>query len=148
MFEGKLDTTRIGAAGHSHGSLAAFGIASDPRITTTVHLSGGAGFPVMLHAPTMFLCGEDTGTMDALDQKGDVATPACKKDFAASTVPTFFAELKGVGHGGSFFSMNGAVAGWFAWQLLGDLNMKKMFVEPECSLCKRMNWVVMTKGLN
>jgi hypothetical protein len=149
IFEGKLDTTKIGVGGHSMGAICAFAVAqSDSRITTSVHLSGGAGYPIMLHGPTMFLCGQNTGTTDPLDAKGDLAAPACEKDFMSSTVPTFFAELQGVNHAGSFLFMNGAVAGWFTWQLLGDLNMKKMFVQPDCSLCTRMNWDVMTKNLN
>jgi hypothetical protein len=148
IFEGKLDTTKVGVGGHSMGSMVSFTAARDPRITTSVHISGSTGFPAPLHAPTFFFCGDDTGTTDLLDQKGDVMAPKVKKDFQASTVPTFFAEMKGANHMSNFLFVNGAVAGWFRWQLAGDEVMKKMFVGPDCGLCTRDKWVVMQKNLN
>jgi hypothetical protein len=45
VFFGKMDTTKIASMGHSAGSLASFGIANDPRLTTTMHLDGGTMDP-------------------------------------------------------------------------------------------------------
>lgn len=149
MFEGKLDTTKIGVAGHSMGSMAAIAASADPRITASALISGSTGFGLNLHAPALMYCGEDNGTTDLLAQVGDVMAPKVKADFASSTVPTFFAEEKGANHMSNFLNVNGAVAGWFRWQLAGDQVMKKMFVAPpDCGLCTRPNWAVMTKNLN
>ena len=38
----KLDPTKVASMGYSLGSLGTFEIAADPRLTTTVHISGGA----------------------------------------------------------------------------------------------------------
>jgi hypothetical protein len=149
IFEGKLDTTKVGVAGHSMGSMAAFAAATDPRITASAHISGSTGFGTNLHGPALMYCGEDNGTTDLLAQVGDVMAPKVKADFASSKVPTFFAEQKGANHMSNFLNVNGAVAGWFRWQLAGDLVMKKMFVAPpDCGLCTRQNWSVQTKNLN
>jgi hypothetical protein len=150
IFEGKLDTTKVGVAGHSMGSMAAWAVVSDPRITASAHISGGSGYDAAnLHGPALMYCGEDNGTTDLLAQVGDVMAPKMKADFAASTVPAFFAEQKGANHMSNFFNVNGAVAGWFRWQLAGDLVMKKMFVAPpDCGLCTRQDWAVQTKNLN
>ena len=40
-FYQKLDPTMTAAMGHSQGSIATFAIAADPRLKTTLHLSGG-----------------------------------------------------------------------------------------------------------
>jgi hypothetical protein len=149
IFEGKLDTTKVGVAGHSMGSMAAYAVVSDPRITASAHISGSTGFGTNLHGPALMYCGEDNGTTDLLAQVGDVMAPKVKADFASSRVPTFFAEQKGANHMSNFFNVNGAVAGWFRWQLAGDLVMKKMFVAPpDCGLCTRQDWSVQTKNLN
>jgi hypothetical protein len=149
IFEGKLDTTKIGVGGHSMGSMVSFSAAADTRITASAHISGSSGFGNSLHGSALMYCGDDTGTTDLLDPKGDVMAPKVKKDFELSKVPTFFAEQKGANHMSNFFNVNGAVAGWFRWQLAGDEIMKKMFVAPpDCGLCKRDQWIVMTKNLN
>jgi hypothetical protein len=70
MLAGKLDTDHIAVGGHSAGSLATFTVANDPRITTTIHMSGGSfdhSVVANLHAPALFLCGrtpmgDDDGT--------------------------------------------------------------------------------------
>jgi hypothetical protein len=91
LFEGKLDTTKVGVAGHSMGSMAAYAAANDKRITASAHISGSTGFPNSLHAPALMYCGDDTGTTDLLDPKSDVMAPEVKKDFETTKVPTFFA---------------------------------------------------------
>jgi hypothetical protein len=147
IFEGKLDTTHIASMGQSMGSLATFAIAGDKRLTTTVHLSGGSGFARNLHAPALFVCGENTGASDPFDANGDIAAPQCEGDFMNAKVPVSFCTINGGTHATAFLQMHGAVVGWLRWQLAGDLAMKKMFVGPDCDLCTRMNWSCVTKDL-
>jgi len=65
VFYQMLDTTKIAAGGHSAGSLATFVIGADPRLTTTMHISGGTFEPHTdinnLHAPALMICGEPGG---------------------------------------------------------------------------------------
>ena len=59
FFE-KLDATKVASMGYSMGALATTTIADDPRLTTTVHISGGNMVTeriAKLHAPAAFFCG-------------------------------------------------------------------------------------------
>ncbi|HKO92587.1 MAG TPA: hypothetical protein VJU61_15635, partial [Polyangiaceae bacterium] len=119
----KLDTTKVCAAGHSQGSVTTFAFMPDPRVTTTIHISGGSfdgNGPSKLKNPTMFLCGPD-----------EVATPQCEGDFKNSKVPTFFTKIQGSTHLTSGRMGWPAIIAWMLWHLAdqGD-QWKKEFVEP------------------
>jgi len=53
----RLDTSRIGALGHSEGGLSTSRAAADPRIGP-VAMVCGAGEPSQLNGPALFICGE------------------------------------------------------------------------------------------
>ena len=95
-----LDISEIAAGGHSAGSLAAFDVAADPRLVTTVHLSGGTMSPhtelANLRHAALFVCG-DVPTGAGLTT-GDVANPNCEYDFENATVPVFYGMQKGASH--------------------------------------------------
>jgi hypothetical protein len=158
-YEGKLDTTKIAAMGHSAGSIATFQIASDMRLTTTMHLDGGTFDPHTdiknLKAPAAFICGDSGG--DGL-LVGDVARPNCDIDFMNATTPVWYGDVKGAGHltistGAATDPMMAkgflaATAGWLRWQLMGDQTMKKLFVGSTCDLCSNTAvWTVQQKNL-
>lgn len=147
-FHDKLDTTKIAAMGYSMGSLATFTIVGDPRLTTTLHISGGnmgngAERVKALHAPAAFLCGEN-----------DIAYPNCNTDWEAlTTQEVFYGVFKGGDHLGVLFDphaarIRAASTGWLRWMLMGDRTLKAMFVGSDCGLCKDPNWVVQQKNLN
>lgn len=149
VFYEKLDPTKISAGGHSAGSLATFVIGGDPRLVTTLHISGGTFEPhtdiMNLHAPALFVCGEPGG--DGLIM-GDVAHPNCEIDFMNATVPVFYGITKGASHmtpteiGDPALRTHqlGAMVGWLRWQLLGDANAGNMFVGDSCTLCSDPAW--------
>jgi hypothetical protein len=119
----KLDVTKICAAGHSQGSVTTFAFMPDPRVTTTIHISGGSfdGMgPSKLKNDTMFLCGPD-----------EVATAQCDGDFKNSKVPTYFTKIKGSTHLTSGRLGWAAIIAWMLWHLAdqGD-QWKKEFLEP------------------
>jgi pimeloyl-ACP methyl ester carboxylesterase len=153
MFFDKLDVTKTAAMGHSRGSIATFAVAADPRLTTTIHLSGGTNPDIAMgHAtlpnlrnPAAFLCGEPGG--DGL-VSGDTASEWCLYDFEHATVPVFLTQITGASHISAPGMTTGACAGWLRWRLLGDSSMKAMFAGPDCSLCKRRNWVVKQRELD
>jgi dienelactone hydrolase len=145
-FHDKVDTTKIASFGYSMGALATTMIAGDPRLTTTIHISGGnmtTDRVKMVHAPAAFLCGA-SGV--------DIAGENCAKDFEAATAPVFY----GVFNGGDHLGVRTApysdrirvvVTGWFRWQLMGDASLKTMFVGDQCTVCKDANWTVKQKNL-
>jgi dienelactone hydrolase len=146
FFE-KIDATKIASMGYSMGALATTTIAGDPRLTTTVHISGGNMMTdrvKMLHAPAAFVCGP-SGT--------DIAGANCASDFEAATSPVFYAVFKGGDHLGVRTQPYAGriqilVTGWLRWQLMSDASLSNMFVGDQCTLCKDDNWTVQQKGLH
>jgi hypothetical protein len=152
---GKLDTTKIASMGYSMGSLATFTIAKDPRLTTTVHISGGNMMPERvnnLHAPAAFLCGIASASCgDLLSASCDIAGANCATDFRNATTPVFYGTFPG-GHLGVLGSphmerIRGAATAWLRWQLMADRSLSSMFVGAQCTLCSDPNWEVQQKNL-
>jgi pimeloyl-ACP methyl ester carboxylesterase len=151
-FYQKLDTAKTAAMGHSQGSIATFAIAADPRLTTTIHLSGGTNPSIAqghatlpnLHNPAAFLCGEPGG--DGLIT-GDTASQWCAYDFDNTNVPVFLAQITGASHITAPGMTLGACAAWLRWRLMDDTTMRTQFAGADCVLCKRPNWMTKSKGL-
>ena len=153
-FYGKLDTTKIASMGYSMGSLATFTIANDPRLTTTVHLSGGnmqSDRIKNLRAPAAFICGLpgdggcNNNVLAILSTDCDIAAANCDTDFANATTPVFYANFPG-GHLGTLLAPQsdrnfGMAIAWLRWKLMSDTTLEPMFVGPQCSFCKNPDWV-------
>jgi hypothetical protein len=143
-FYQKLDPTRAASMGYSLGSLGTFEIANDPRIKTTVHISGGAmdkSVVPNLRNPAAFLCGDDS----------DIAHANCVSDFEMANVPVFFGVFAGdhLGILGSHTDqINTAAAAWLRWRLMDDASLAPWFVGADCMLCKDSKWVVKQKMLD
>jgi hypothetical protein len=143
-FYQKLDLARVASMGWSLGSLGTFEIAADPRIITTVHISGGAMdksvVPNLKH-PAAFFCGTSS----------DIAHDNCESDFTMAQVPVFYGVFPGdhfgiVGRHAP--QINKATALWLRWRLMGDASVSDNFVGPDCTLCKDMAWDVKQKQLD
>jgi hypothetical protein len=152
-FSGKLDTTKIASMGYSMGSLATFTIAADPRLTTTVQISGGnmvAERVANLHAPSAFICGIPGGdSCSILDTGCDIAASNCDTDFKNATTPVFYTNFKG-GHLGILTAptqdqIGTLVTAWLRWKLMSDSTLDPMFVGPDCSVCKDTKWFKVQK---
>lgn len=139
MFFGKLDTTKTASIGYSMGALASFTIADNPKITTTVHISGGnmdATRVNLLKQPALFICGEPGN---------DIAAANCDKDFMNAKTPVFYANFDG-GHLGIQSAPTQApiytlATSWLRWKLMSDATLDDMFVEPACTVCKDKTWL-------
>jgi hypothetical protein len=156
----RIDTTAIVASGYSCGGAQAMRVAADPRVKTLVMMNSGlfddgesAGIPEMdvrkaalksLHTPVLYVIGGET----------DVAYGNSQDDFSRiDHVPVFLANLKGVGHGGTYWEPNGGraatvVVAWLDWQLRGDVRAKRLFVGADCGLCKDSAWSAQSKRMN
>lgn len=140
---GKLDTSKIASMGYSMGSLATFTIASDPRLTTTVHISGGNMAPERINnlkAPAAFICGTPgDSSCGLLAGECDLAAANCDLDFGAAKTPVFYANFTG-GHLGILTpplqDQIGTMATiWLRWKLMSDTTLAARFVGPQCSYC-------------
>jgi hypothetical protein len=151
-FYQKLDPSKTAAMGHSQGSIATFAIAGDPRLTTTIHLSGGTNPDIAeghatlanLHLPAAFICGEPGG--DGL-VVGDTASEWCAYDFDHTDVPVFLAQIQGASHISAPGMTPGACAAWLRWHLMGDTTMRMQFAGDDCVLCMRRSWMTKSKNL-
>jgi dienelactone hydrolase len=157
-YYNRIDATAIAISGYSCGGAQALRIAADPRVKTVVGLNTGL-FPTppglaemdvpksalnLIHTPIFYLLGGET----------DIAYPQANDDFKRiNHVPVFYANLMGVGHGGTYWEPNGgkaaaAVVAWLEWQLRGDSKAARQFVGKDCGLCTDTAWKVEKKRID
>lgn len=137
----KLDTGKIAAGGHSLGSVSTFGMADDPRLTTTVHVAGGSldakgGGTKNLRNPTAYLCGEN-------DQFG--ATENAVIDYEVTTVPVYFGIMKGTGHLDAPPTSLAALISWLRWHLKGEEALADEFLNSNGAF-QTGKWQAQTKN--
>jgi hypothetical protein len=143
-FHQKLDPEQVASFGYSLGSLGTFEIADDPRIRTTVHISGGAMDKAVvpnLKNPAAFFCGDPS----------DIAHDNCESDFELATVPVFYGVFPGdhLGILGSHSDqITHAVTGWLRWRLMHDQTFEALFVGADCALCTGGEWTVKQKDFD
>lgn len=148
-FYHKVATTKLAVAGQSCGGLMALASAGDKRITTSIIGNSGlfaadqATYDA-LHSPIAYLIGGSS----------DIAYENAERDFMnIETVPIFYANMD-VGHGGTWNANNGGEFGrvataWLNWHLKDDMAASKLFVGPDCELCKSPSmWTVEKKMLD
>jgi hypothetical protein len=142
----RIDTTHIGATGHSQGAFATSSAATDSRITTSVPICGAMA-EKNLHGPAMFFCGgQDTlvgcsGAQSALN--------------AVTTLPGMFAEYVSADHG-SWMSFGGnkpsavetAITAWMRVHLMGDTALRPWFYGASCKLCTDSAWIITQKNMD
>jgi hypothetical protein len=142
----RIDTTHIGATGHSQGAMATSQAATDSHITTSVPICG-AMTEKNLHGPAMFFCGgQDTlvgcsGAQNALT--------------AVTTLPAMFAEYVSADHG-SWMSFMGskpspvetAITAWMRVHLMGDDSLRSWFYGASCKLCTDSAWIITQKNMD
>lgn len=120
-FQGKVNTSKIAAGGHSMGSIGTFAMADDPRLTTTVHVAGGS-FDGQgsrnLRKPTIYISGT-----------GDMALSNCRRDYQVTTVPVFFTVQQGVDHIACAREGLPAIVAWLQWHLKGETQHRAEFLQ-------------------
>jgi len=110
----KLNVSKVAAGGHSLGSTSTFEIASDSRLSTTIHVAGGSfdgNGPRNLRNPTAYICGAD----DALG-----ATDNAERDYRNTTVPVFFTIMDNTSHTQAARQGLPAITAWLLWHLSGE----------------------------
>jgi dienelactone hydrolase len=156
-YRGRLDLTRIAAAGTSCGGLQALQAAADPRVRAVVGLHTGFfnddRAPVTgqatskaqlkaLHTPVLYILG---GPRDIAEENG-------QDDFDHISHVSAMVASHPVGHLGTFDQANGGAEAqvtlrWLQWQLDGDAGAARLFAGKSCGLCSDPAWTVRRKGL-
>ena len=145
-YAGLIDPNAVAIGGYSCGGVQALEIGGDPRIRTLVIQNSGilpdsaprlTGMALQksalnaLHTPVIYIQGGPT----------DIAYANGMDDFKRiDNVPAAIVNVKGVGHGGTYFEPNGGKAAqiavaWLEWQLRGDTEAAKSFLGDACGLC-------------
>jgi hypothetical protein len=143
----RIDTSHIGATGHSQGAFATITAGADARITTIAPIEGAMSSR-NLHGPALLLCGGMDVTLPCSGHTGA---------FNAITQPVMLANQLAATHGNWIGGAGGgtlnpfivAVTGWMRVQLMGDTALRPMFYGPSCTLCQdTATWQVMQKMLD
>jgi len=141
----RIDTTHIGATGHSQGAMATAQASGDSHIYTSIPIEG-ANAQRNLHGPAMFFC----GTLDTL-----VGCSGAKSALnAVTTLPAMYAELTTVDHGswmsrGSTLSVaDTTFTAWMRVHLMGDTELRSWFYGADCKLCTDSLWVIDRKNMD
>lgn len=156
-LEGRIAAGSVAVSGHSCGGLQAILSAEDPHVDTAVIMNSGiyndegpgrSGMVIKkthlqrLHAPMLYILGGPS----------DMAYPNGMDDFSRLDVPVVAANLD-VGHGGTFWKMNGGKAAamtvrWLDWRLKGDESAALMFRGDECGFCQDPEWTIESRNLS
>lgn len=156
IYFGKVDTKKVAAMGMSCGGLQAIEISHDPRVTTTVVCNSGVlptpsplkGMPSLskdvlktYHAPVLYIMGGPK----------DIAYKNAMDDFAqVSHVPIVMTNFD-VGHAGTYARPHGGeftpvALAWLDWQLKGETDKSKQFLDETSALRRDPKWKVEVKN--
>jgi dienelactone hydrolase len=142
----RIDTTHIGATGHSQGGFATTTAAGDSRVTSIAPLTG-ASTQRNLHGPAWFFCGEMDTTVpcDTVQRAFD----------AVSTQPAMFANHLTSDHvnwvtfrGTTPSVVEVATTAWMRVHLMGDTALRSWFYGPSCRLCTDAAWEITQKMMD
>ncbi len=143
----RIDTTHVGATGHSQGGFATTTAGTDSHILTIAPIAGATATK-NLHGPALLLCG------------GMDTTVPCSTIMSAFTgitnQPVMLADQLAATHAGWVSFRAGtlnpyevAVTAWMRLQLMGDTSLRSMFYGPSCTLCTNTAvWQVMQKMMD
>jgi hypothetical protein len=143
----RIDTTHVGATGHSQGAFATMTAGADPRVVAIAPIAGAMASR-NLHGPALLLCG------------GMDTTVPCSGVLTAfdgiTNQPVMYADQLAVDHvdwisfrAGTLNPYEVAVTAWMRVHLMGDSALRPMFYGPTCTLCTNtVVWQVMQKMMD
>jgi hypothetical protein len=141
----RIDTTHIGATGHSQGAMATATASGDSHIVTSIPIEG-ANAQRNLHGPAMFFCGGQDTLVGCTGAQSALA--------AVTTLPAMYAELLAVDHGswmsrGSTLSVaDTTFTAWMRVHLMGDTALRSWFYGADCKLCTDTAWNIDRKNMD
>ncbi|SEF38237.1 hypothetical protein SAMN05421837_11971 [Amycolatopsis pretoriensis] len=155
----RLDTRRIGVAGHSCGGIEALVAGADPRVKSVLSLDSGffadgtLGYGRenlrKLHTPVLFADGGPA----------DVAYPNSGAGYDLVTVPAVRVTDPAAGHTGFVYGRRDGnpdpsvreeavrvLVDWFDFTLNGNRTARGYFLGAGCGLCTTSGWTVTAKN--
>ncbi|MGH3712285.1 MAG: hypothetical protein ACRDT4_02315 [Micromonosporaceae bacterium] len=145
VFYGKIDETKIGAAGHSQGGGGTIAAGADPIVDTTIPIQPGPqGSVPQLKGPSLFVAGQYDYIVPSWYVKSRYSQ--------AGHVPAIFAELRGSDHffpGETRVRLIGVVTAWFRFWLAADEQARGIFFGPasSCGICNdRAAWSAVARN--
>lgn len=160
-YYGKLDTSKIAVMGQSCGGLQAIVAAHDPRVSALGVWNSGLfskdGLALRIaaaDAPKSILKTLKVPVIYVTGEPSDVAYNNADDDFSRiEGVPALRVWREKTGHTGTYREPNGGAFGkvavaWLQWQLKGEKGAAKMFLGPDCGLCRMPEWHVRKKNLD
>jgi hypothetical protein len=144
----RIDTTHIGATGHSQGGFATTTAGGDARITTIAPLCG-ASTQRNLRGPALLFCGGmDTTVMCSSIMNaynGITNQPVMLANNLAADHANFFTFG---GSGNTVKPVEAVVTAWMRVHLMGDTALRGRFYGPSCTLCQDTAWEIMRKMMD
>ena len=142
----RIDTTHIGATGHSQGGFATTTAGADSHITTIAPLCG-ASTQKNLHGPAFLYC----GGMDTTVPCSNIQTAFN----GITNQPVMLAEYLSADHanwitfyGTTLSPVEITVVAWMRVQLMGDTALRSWFYGSTCKLCQDTAWQVTQKTMD
>ena len=148
----RIDTTHVGATGHSQGGMATSQAGGDSHITTIAPICG-AGSQRNLRGPAALFCGGQDTTVPC---DGMIKTAFD----SINSQPVMLANLLAADHG-SWMSfsmgtrppatlkpMEAAVVAWMRVHLMGDTALRSWFYGADCKLCQDSAWQISQKSMD
>jgi hypothetical protein len=140
----RLDTTRVGAFGHSQGGASTSIAAADPRISAIAPIHGTRALNG-LNGPALFICGE-------LDTAVTCASVANTYRTVTEQPAVFLNNLAAdhgswLGQGGSQGPTFFALTAWFRVHLMDDVDNRRFFFGEDCALCTDSRVTIERNGL-
>jgi hypothetical protein len=139
-FFGKVDEDKVGAMGHSQGGMGTVAAAADPRIKSVILWSGGtsASKPFLASAGDRDIGGTPASMKNAVDAAQRPAAwlfyhqipAAVNGSTTGTTAPGHLTTLM------ESERVQMVTVKWWDMMLKGDAEAKKVFVGPDCGICK------------
>jgi predicted dienelactone hydrolase len=143
----RIDTTHVGATGHSQGAFATTMAGADAHITTIAPICG-ASTQRNLHGPALLICGGMDTTVPCSTVmtafNGITNQPIMLADDLAATHVNWVTFRAG----GALSIVEVAVTAWMRVQLMGDTALRPRFYGASCALCTDAAWQVMQKMMD
>ena len=146
----KIDTARIGAAGHSCGGAQVLANAADTRLKTYLILNAGMGDMEMAGASKASLATMHGAALYIVGGPSDVAFVNAQQDYERITeTPVVLADHPASGHGGTYEQPYGGdygrlVIDWLDWQLKEVKDNATIFLEGK--LDNYEGWTIKNKN--
>ena len=143
----RIDTTHIGATGHSQGGFATTTAGADSHITTIAPICGAMA-QRNLHGPAMLLCGGNDTTVPC---DGMIKTAFD----GITNQPVMLADYLTADHGSwltfgrqALSPIEVAVTAWMRVHLMGDTALRPRFYTASCTLCQDAGWKITQKMMD